>query len=344
LPAARYNIGMSIPDTFRCYLVEKDASGQVAGRIARCRREQLPEGQVLIRVVYSSLNYKDALAATGHPGVNKVFPHVPGVDAAGVVAHSGGFEFVEGDEVLCTGFDMGANRWGGWAEYVCVPQEWVVPLPGGLTLREAIILGTAGLTAGMCVDALEHHGVTPDRGDVVVSGASGGVGSMAVAILAKLGYRVSAVSGKPGAHDFLHRLGAREVLGRESVDEPASRPLLSARWAGGVDTVGGNPLSTIIRAAKHSACVVTCGTVAGTQFDITVYPFILRAVTLTGVDAAWCTHELRHNTWRRLAGPWKPDHLEAMAQFRPLEQVPAEIERILAGQVTGRVVIEIGDA
>lgn len=335
---------MTIPDTFRCYLVEKAADGNVTGRIARCRREQLPAGQVLIRVVYSSLNYKDALAATGHPGVNKVYPHVPGVDAAGVVAASGVYELVEGDEVLCTGFDMGANRWGGWAEYVCVPHEWIVPLPAGLTLREGIILGTAGLTAGMCVDALQRHGVVPDRGDVVVTGASGGVGSMAVAILAKLGYQVAAVSGKPSAHEFLHRLGAREILGRQAVDEPASRPLLSARWAGGVDTVGGNLLSTVVRASKHSACVVTCGTVAGTQLDLTVYPFILRAVTLTGVDAAWCSLELRHDTWRRLAGPWKPDPLETMAQFRRLEDVPAEIEQILAGQVTGRVVIEIGDA
>jgi putative YhdH/YhfP family quinone oxidoreductase len=335
---------MPLPNTFRCWLVEKDASGKVTGRLAECRREQLPDDQVVIRVVYSALNYKDALAATGHPGVNKVFPHVPGVDAAGVVAASGVYEMVEGDQVLCTGFDMGANRWGGWAEYVAVPHAWVVPLPKGLTLREGIILGTAGLTAGMCVDAIQRHGVEPDQGDVVVSGASGGVGSMAVAILARLGYHVVAVSGKPQAREYLERLGAREILGRQAVDSPADRPLLSARWAGGVDTVGGNLLSTILRATKHSGCVVTCGTVAGARFDATVYPFILRAVTLTGVDAAWCSEQLRHDTWRRLAGPWKPDHLEAMAQFRRLEDLPGEIDRILAGQVIGRVVLEIGDA
>ena len=335
---------MTIPDSFRCYLVERDASGKASGRVARCRRDQLPDGDVLIRVVYSSLNYKDALAATGHPGVNKVFPHIPGVDVAGTVAASGVYEFVEGDQVLCTGFDLGANRWGGWAEYVSVPQDWIVPLPEGLTLREGIILGTAGLTAGMCVDALLCHDVTPDRGDVVVTGASGGVGSMAVAILARLGYKVFAASGKPSAHEYLKRLGAAEVLPREAVDERSERPLLSGRWAGGVDCVGGNLLSTIVRAARHSACVVTCGTVAGTSFAATVYPFILRAVTLTGVDAAWCPQELRHNTWHRLAGPWKPDPLETMAEFRRLDDLPGEIQRILAGQVTGRVVIEIGDA
>jgi putative YhdH/YhfP family quinone oxidoreductase len=335
---------MDLPDTFRCYLVDKDAAGQVSGRVTRCRREQLPEGDVLIRVVYSALNYKDALAATGHPGVNKVFPHVPGVDAAGVVAASGGGPLAPGVPVLCTGFDMGSNRWGGWAEYVAVPQEWVVPLPTGLSLREAIILGTAGLTAGMCVDALQRHDVAPDRGEVVVSGASGGVGSMAVAILAKLGYQVSAVSGKPSAHEYLRRLGAGQILGRQAVDEPADRPLLSARWAGGVDCVGGNILNTILRGTKHSGCVVTCGTVSGVRFEATVYPFILRAVTLTGVDAAWCPHALRDESWRRLAGPWKPDRLEEMAEFRPLEDLPTQIDRILAGQVTGRVVIEIGDA
>jgi len=335
---------MNIPDSFRCYLVDRDAAGQVTGRVTQCRREQLPEGDVLIRVIYSSLNYKDALAATGHPGVNKAFPHVPGVDAAGVVAASGGSQLAEGDPVLCTGFNMGANRWGGWAEYVAVPHDWVVPLPSGLTLQEGIILGTAGLTAGMCVDALERHNVTPDRGEVVVTGASGGVGSMAVAVLAKLGYQVSAVSGKPSAHDFLRRLGARQILGREAVDEPADRPLLSARWAGGVDCVGGNILNTVLRATQHNGCVVTCGTVSGVRFDATVYPFILRAVTLTGVDAAWCSQQLRHETWRRLAGPWKPDRLKEMAEFRPLEELPPQIDRILAGQVTGRVVIEVGNA
>ena len=333
---------MSLPETFKCYWVEKDPSGRVTARVADRRLDEIPPDDVLIRVAYSALNYKDALAATGHPGVSKVFPHIPGVDAAGAVARSGVYEFVPGDPVIATGFDLGSKRWGGFAEYLAVPQQWVVPLPAGLTLRESIILGTAGLTAGMCVDALHRHAVTPDRGDVVVTGASGGVGSMAVAILSKLGYRVVAVTGKPSAHDFLRRLGAQEIIGRQSVDEPPDKGLLSARWAGGVDTVGGNILSTILRATKHDGCVAACGTVAGTALNVTVYPFILRAVTLTGVDAAWCPLELRHQTWQRLAGPWKPDHLDEMACFRRLEDLPAEIQNILRSQITGRVVIEIG--
>ncbi len=330
-----------LPAAFRCYLVTKEPEGHVVGRIADRPMAELPAGEATIRVAYSSLNYKDALAATGHPGVNKVFPHIPGVDAAGIVAHRGVYELVPGDRVLVTGFDMGANRWGGWAEYVRVPQSWVVPLPAGLSLRESMMLGTAGFTAGLCVDALQRHDVTPDRGEVVVTGASGGVGSMAVAILARLGYHVVAVTGKPSAHELLQSLGAREILGREAVDDRGEKPLLSGRWAGAIDTVGGNILSTLLRSCRHSGCVAACGLTAGHQLRLTVYPFILRAVTLAGVDAAWCALALRHEVWRRLAGPWKPEGLERLAQFVTLESLPPRIDDILAGRITGRVVVEI---
>ncbi len=201
-----------LPKTFQCYLVTKDAAGQVSAEISRRSLDELPAGDVLVRVVYSSLNYKDALAATGHPGVNKIFPHVPGVDAAGVVVASSAPQFAEGDHVIVTGFDMGANRWGGYAEYIRVPWQWIVPLPAGLSLRESMILGTAGFTAGLCVDALQKHEVLPDHGPLVVTGASGGVGSMAVSILASLGYQVAAVTGKTAAHAYLRKLGAGEVL------------------------------------------------------------------------------------------------------------------------------------
>ena len=300
-----------LPETFRCYLVEKHADGRIAASMARRRLDELPPGDVLIRVAYSSLNYKDALAAAGHPGVNKVFPHVPGVDAAGVVVQSGVYELVPGDQVIVTGFDMGSNRWGGLGQYVRVPQDWVVPLPPGLTLRESMILGTAGFTAGLCVDALERHGVAPDRGEVVVTGASGGVGSLSVALLAKLGHHVVAVTGKTSAHDYLRRLGAREILPRQAVDDRSGKPLLSGRWAGGVDTVGGNTLGTILRATQHGGCVAACGMASGTDLLVTVYPFILRAVTLTGVDAAYCPDALRHECWFRLSTTWKPDQLQA---------------------------------
>ena len=235
-----------------------------------------------MRVAYSSLNYKDALAATGHPGVNKVFPHVPGVDGAGVVAASSVPQFSVGDRVIVTGFDVGANRWGGYAEYLRVPWEWVVPLPAGLTLRESMILGTAGFTAGLCVEALQKHGVLPDCGELVVTGASGGVGSMAVSILASLGYHVAAVTGKSTAHGYLRNLGATQILPREQVDDRSGKPLLSSRWAGAVDTVGGNILSTILRSTRHSGCVAACGLAASDALPITVFPFILRGYRAGG--------------------------------------------------------------
>ena len=330
-----------LPETFRCYLVDKHADGNVSGGFTERPLAELPDGEVLIRVEYSSLNYKDALAATGHPGVNRVFPHIPGVDAAGTVAQSGAYEFVEGDEVLVTGFDMGSNRWGGYAEYVRVPQDWVVPLPDGLSLRESMMLGTGGLTAGFCVDALRRHDVRPDSGQVIVTGASGGVGSFAVAILAKLGYHVVAVTGKTTAHEYLQSLGAAEILPREAVDEKSDKPLLSRRWAGAVDTVGGNALSTILRSMQLSGCVAACGNAGGFDLPITVYPFILRGVTLVGIDALGCPPELRHRAWSLLAGPWKPDQLETITSVVRLPDLPERIDAILHGKITGRVVIEI---
>jgi putative YhdH/YhfP family quinone oxidoreductase len=327
-------------NSFRCYLVEKDAVGRVTGGVAECPLEKLPEGEVLVRVAYSSLNYKDAMAATGHPGVTRSFPHVPGVDAAGSVAASGVYELVEGDQVLVTGFGMGSQRWGGFAECIRVPHEWVVPLPAGLSLLESMTLGTAGFTAALCVDALQKHGVTPERGDVVVTGATGGVGSVAVAILAKLGYAVSAATGKTDAHEYLQRRGARVIIPRKNVDDHGDRPLLPQRWAGGVDTVGGNILATVLRATRYGGCVAACGLTAGKGLSLTVYPFILRGVTLAGIDAAECPLPLRHETWQKLAGPWKPDNLEGIARVIGLDELPKEIDNILAGRITGRVVVK----
>jgi len=236
---------------------------------------------------------------------------------------------------------MGANRWGGWAEYVQVPRDWVVPLPPGLTLRDSMILGTAGFTAGLCVDALQKHGVAPDSGEVVVTGASGGVGTFAVALLAKLGYHVTAITGKASSHDYLKRLGAEQILGREQVDDRSGKPLLSGRWAGAVDTVGSNMLSTILRATKHGGCVAACGLAAGSDLPVTVYPFILRGITLAGIDAAWGRIPLRHEIWRRLAGPWKLDCLPMIARYAELDDVPAHVAEILAGRITGRVVVTL---
>jgi putative YhdH/YhfP family quinone oxidoreductase len=328
-------------DLFRCYWVERDSAGGVHGRITQRALKELPDGDVLIRVACSSLNYKDALAAAGHQGVNRLYPHIPGVDAAGVVVESGVYEFVPGDEVLVTGFQMGANRWGGFAEYVRVPAEWVVPRPDGLTLQECMMLGTAGLTAGLAIDVLQKFVPAGSEGPIVVSGASGGVGSMAVAILAKLGYQVSAVTGKPLAADFLRSLGAKEILPREAVDDMGGRPLLSSHWAGGVDTVGGNVLASILRATRHSGCVAACGMTAGTELAMTVYPFILRGVTLAGVDAALCPLLRRHSLWWRLAGAWKPERLADMVRIIELDEVGTCIDDMLASHVIGRYVIRL---
>ncbi|MDD4268239.1 MAG: YhdH/YhfP family quinone oxidoreductase [Pirellulales bacterium] len=331
-----------LPETFRCYLVDKDGAGRVAGRVAEAPTAGLPPGEVVLRVDYSSLNYKDALAVTGHPGVNKVFPHIPGVDAAGKVVESGVDEFCPGDDVLATGFDMGSNRWGGYGDFVRVPRDWVVPMPPGLSIRESMILGTAGLTAGFCVEALLQHDLAPEKGPVVVTGASGGVGGFAVAILARLGFEVVAVTGKQQARDYLKSLGASQVVGREAVSDDSGRALLSGRWAGAVDTVGSAPLATVLRATRRGGCVATCGNAAGVEIPgLTVFPFILRGITLAGVDAAWCPIPLRHQTWEKLAGPWRLDDLERFAQFIALEQLPEKVEDILAGRITGRVVVAV---
>jgi putative YhdH/YhfP family quinone oxidoreductase len=329
---------MSDPQ-FECYLVEKNSAGQATASVAQRTVEDLPEGDVLIRVEYSSLNYKDALSATGHPGVTRKYPHVPGIDAAGIVAESRSPRFKPPDAVLVTGYDLGANRWGGYAGYVRVPADWVVPLPAGVSTRESMIYGTAGFTAGLSLAALQRHEVTPDRGEVVVTGASGGVGSLAVALLSKLGYRVAAVTGKPQAAEFLRRLGAARVIGRDEVNDQSSKPLLSACWAGAVDTVGGNTLATLLRSTERGGCVTACGLVGGADLPMTVYPFILRGVVLVGIDSAECPMPQRQDVWSKLAGPWKPDNLDLIAQEVNLSQLGDRISEILAGRIQGRIVV-----
>ncbi|HID75966.1 MAG TPA: oxidoreductase [Planctomycetaceae bacterium] len=328
-------------ELFRCYLVDKDPQGNVRAELTRRPLDELPGGDVLIRVDYSSLNYKDALAVRGHPGVVKRLPMVVGVDAAGTVVESGVYEFVEGDPVLVNGFDLGVTHWGGWAQYVRVPQQWVVPMPPGLTPKESMMLGTAGLTAALCVRALQEHDVKPGSGPVVVTGASGGVGSVAVALLSQLGYDVVAVTGKPAARNYLQQLGARQVVPRQAVTDTGGKPLLSRQWAGAVDTVGGDILSTLLRSTRPFGCVAACGNAADARLPITVYPFILRGITLAGVDAAMCPMPVRHELWQKLAGPWKPKHLAQIARSVQLDEVQQHAEQILAGQLRGRLVVRV---
>jgi putative YhdH/YhfP family quinone oxidoreductase len=302
-------------------------------------QDDLPAGDVLIRVAYSSLNYKDALAAQGHPGVVRTFPHVPGIDCAGTVVESAHDEYRPGDEVLVTGYELGAGHWGGFAEYVRVPAEWIVRLPAGLSARTAMIYGTAGFTAAQCITAIIERDITPERGPVVVTGATGGVGSLAVCILAKLGYHVAAVTGKREQHEWLRGIGAGTILDREDVVDESNRPLLAARWAAAVDTVGGRPLSTLLRSIEHRGCVAACGLVAGAELAVSVYPFILRGVTLAGVDSAKCPRPQRLEMWQKLADPWRIDKLDELASEISLDGLPDRINKILHGQIVGRTLV-----
>jgi acrylyl-CoA reductase (NADPH) len=295
---------------------------------------------VLIEIAYSSLNYKDALATQAHPGVVRKLPHVPGIDCAGTVATSAASGIEPGQQVLVTGYDLGAPSWGGWSAFVRVPAEWVVPLPDELSLRDTMIYGTAGFTAAQCVTAIQHHGITPERGEVVVTGASGGVGSVAVAILAKLGYKVVAASGKPAQAKLLQQLGALRIIPREEVTDDSDKPLLPARWSAAVDTVGGNTLATLLRSIDHRGCVAACGLVGGDKLPLTVYPFILRGVTLAGIDSAKCPRGPRLEMWKKLAGEWNVlQHLESLVREVRLGEVMSEVERMLAGKNAGRILV-----
>jgi acrylyl-CoA reductase (NADPH) len=312
---------------------------RVSAAVEQIARDELPAGEVTIEVAYSSLNYKDALASQGHPGVVRAFPHVPGIDCAGTVVESASLEYRPGDQVLVTGYELGAGHWGGFAAFVRVPAEWIVPLPAGLTTREAMIYGTAGFTAAQCVTAIVERGIGPERGEVVVTGATGGVGCLAIAILAKLGYRVAAVSGKKDRHDWLREIGVAKVLSREDASDVTDRPLLTPRWAAAVDTVGGVPLATIVRSLAYRGCVAACGLVAGTELPLSIYPFILRGVTLAGIDSAKCPRPQREEVWRKLSGPWRIENLDRVADEVTLDELPGKIAEILAGRAVGRTLV-----
>lgn len=328
--------------TFKALVVSEAESNRFAREIRQRSTDELPAGEVLIRVHYSSLNYKDALSATGNRGVTRRYPHTPGIDAAGVVEESADPAFAPGAEVICTSYDLGMNTAGGFGEYIRVPSAWVVPRPQGLTLRESMIYGTAGLTAALCLHRLQQVGIAPDQGEVVVTGASGGVGSIAVGLLARAGYRVVAATGKRDAHEFLQSLGAAEVIGREEVDDTTGKPMFAPRWAGAVDTVGGNILSTVLRALKPGGAAACCGLVASPELRTNVFPFILRAVSLLGVDSVTVpSMALRREMWSKLAAEWKLPTLERLAREVTLEQLDPEIDRILRGGQTGRVVVRL---
>ncbi len=304
--------------------------------------EALPPGEVTIQVSHSSLNYKDAMASRGHPGVVKRLPHIPGIDAAGVVLESSAPQVNAGDPVLVTGYDLGQGHWGGWSELIRVPATWVVPLPPTLSARQAMSLGTAGFTAAQSVLALQQHDVLPGSGPVVVTGATGGVGSLAVRMLAQLGYEVTAITGKAEQHAALRQAGASQIMSRHDIQLNAHKPLLSAQWAGGIDTVGGDLLPWLLRGCQYGGCVTACGLVAGSDLAMSVYPFLLRGVSLCGIASADCPRERRERIWQLLSQAWKLEDTDSWVTDVDWQELPHQIERMLDGQVVGRTVLHTG--
>lgn len=302
---------------------------------------RLPPGDVTVAVEYSTVNYKDGLVTTGAGGLVKQYPHVPGVDFAGTVIASEDPRFSAGDPVISTGWRVGETRWGGYAQKARVHAEWLVPLPSGLTARQAMAIGTAGFTAMLAVIALDNQGVTPQSGEVLVTGAAGGVGSIACAILANRGYQVVASTGRPDAHEYLRELGVTTVIDRSPFAEPAKRPLEGERWAGCVDSVGGNTLARILAQTKYRGSVAAVGLAGGSKLDHTVIPFLLRGVNLLGIDSVMCPMQKRREAWSRLLTDLPLPRLEAVTTQAVLRDVPRLAREILDGRVRGRVVIDV---
>ena len=327
--------------TFTALLVEQTEPKTFTRSIVQRHLEDLPEGELLVSVEYSSLNYKDALSATGHPGVSRKFPHTPGIDAAGEVIEDASGTFTAGDPVILTGFDLGMNTPGGLGQRVRVPANWALPLPTGLSLRESMALGTAGLTAGLCVQRLLDAGVTANSGDILVTGATGGVGSLAVGILARAGFRPVAASGKLEAAAFLRELGATDTISREDVLAGAEKPMMRERWAGVVDVVGGDMLAAAIKATHYGGAVTCCGLVGSAELNLNVYPFILRGVSLHGIDSVQCPLAKRQEVWDKLAGPWKLQNLDETVTEIGLDGVEEKIMDLLQGKVTGRTLVNL---
>lgn len=325
---------------FKAFVVNQTPAGFQAA-LQELEKDALPAGEVLIRVQYSSLNYKDGLAVTGKPGVIRNFPMVPGVDLAGTVEESAVPEFKPGDAVVVTGCGTSETMWGGYSQYARLGAQYVVPLPAGLSAKQAMGVGTAGFTAMQCIMALEDHGLQPGGREVVVTGAAGGVGSVAVAVLAKLGYKVAASTGRADLAPYLTSLGAAEVIERSALAAPSKRPMDSERWAGAVDTVGGDTLAGVIRGLASGGSVAACGLAGGSALPTTVFPFILRGVNLLGIDSVRVPKGRRVAIWKRIVEDLPLALLDSMIEIQPLEDIRALGELILAGKTRGRVVIDV---
>ena len=325
-------------DTFKALVLTQE-DGKTVSTIRELGNDDLPDGDVLLAVEYSSLNYKDGLAITGKGKIVRQWPLVPGIDLAGRVLESSSGDYAPGDRVILTGWGVGEKYWGGYSQRQRVQSKWLVPLPAGLESRQAMAIGTAGFTAMLCVMTLEEAGVTPDKGSILVTGASGGVGSIAVAILAKLGYQVTAVSGKDDAGEFLRQLGAGEILTRDEMSQ-AARPLEGQRWAGAIDTVGSTTLARVLAETNYGGCVAACGLAGGADLPTTVMPFILRNVSLRGVDSVSCPIERRKGAWQRLVTDLPEAALGEIGQLASLEQLPELADKIVRGGIRGRIIVD----
>jgi acrylyl-CoA reductase (NADPH) len=329
--------------SFKALWVTETKDGKFERTIIDRYIDDLPAGEMVIRVHYSSLNYKDAMSATGNKGITRQFPHTPGIDAAGVVEISRNEQFAVGDEVIVTGYDLGMNTCGGYGQYIRVPASWVVKKPETLSLKECMIIGTAGFTAACAAYKMELMRLLPEAGPIVVTGATGGVGSMAVAILSKAGYEVIAVSGKSNALEYLQHLGAARMEDRSFVNDTSGKALIRPQWAGAVDTVGGNTLATLLKGCRHEGCVVSTGLVSSPKLDTTVYPFILNGINLLGVGSAGTPMPVRLAIWQKLSYDWNiKDKLSVIGKEVTLEELNTTyIDAILEGKIMGRIVVNL---
>lgn len=325
---------------YKALLVTETDDGFVKEIVQRDLKD-LPDNEVLIQVRYSSLNYKDALSASGHKGVTRKFPHTPGIDASGVVVRDKTGQWRAGEQVVVIGYDLGMNTSGGFAEYISVPANWPIALPADLTFKEAMVFGTAGAAAAYCLEKLLANGLKSENGPVLVTGATGGVGSIAVALLAQLGFEVAAATGKAAARQWLTALGATQVLDRNELSAEQSRPLLKQRWAAAIDTVAGTTLDNIIKSLKFNGSVAVCGMITGTEMNATVFPFILRGINILGVASADASRQDRERIFGKLAGPWKLRDMESMVEVSALGDLPGHIDRMLAGRQGKRIVVDL---
>jgi acrylyl-CoA reductase (NADPH) len=329
-----------LKEDFRALVVDKTESDFTVG-IKNISFNDLPAGEVLIKVAYSSINYKDGLASIPEGKIVRSYPFIPGIDLAGVVVSSEDPRYREGDQVIATSYEIGVSHYGGYSEYARIPADWIVPLPENLSLKEAMIYGTAGLTAALSVQRLEENGLTPEKGKVLVTGATGGVGSIAVAILAKRGYDVVASTGKESEHDYLHKLGANEVVSRDDVYNGKVKALDKQLWAGAVDPVGGESLAAILSKIHYNGSVAVSGLTGGGNVPTTVFPFILRGINLLGIDSVYCPMEVRKPLWVRMASDFKPEVLESISKEISLEELPQTLPIILHGQARGRFIVKM---